>query len=188
MICIENRTPSSCVIFLLFETTLLRRLSISSRMLRAYSGCLITKGTVFSMDQPTSKKPDASRVIPFGAKNFIPHGYLVGEYHRPSQITLYAMTGGPERWLRIQLDVSQLPSTFVTQALLVARENPTVRFHGALTGFAINYSETYSVRYDAEGQEVEVLGSIYSPGTVSLKINSRPSSLRFLPEKATPME
>ena len=32
--------------------------------------------------------------------SFIPHGYLIGTEARPSQITIYGLTGGPERWLR----------------------------------------------------------------------------------------
>ncbi|HEY8072099.1 MAG TPA: hypothetical protein VIE47_09065 [Methylocystis sp.] len=40
-------------------------------------------------------------------ESFKPHAYLVGSQSRPSQITFYGMTGGPERWLKIPLDVSQ---------------------------------------------------------------------------------
>ena len=39
-------------------------------------------------------------------KSFKPHAYLVGSQNRPSQITFYGMTGGPERWLKIPLDLS----------------------------------------------------------------------------------
>jgi hypothetical protein len=48
--------------------------------------------------------------------SFIPHAYLIGTQARPSQITIYGLTGGAERWLKIPLDLLQPPVTFVAQA------------------------------------------------------------------------
>jgi hypothetical protein len=33
--------------------------------------------------------------------SFEPHGYLLGTSDRPSQIFIFGLTGGPERWLKI---------------------------------------------------------------------------------------
>ena len=52
--------------------------------------------------------------------SFKPHAYLVGSENRPSQITIYGVTGGPERWLKIPLDLSQSP---VTRRRLPASRN-----------------------------------------------------------------
>jgi hypothetical protein len=37
---------------------------------------------------------------------FKPHAYLVGEHSTPTQITIYGITGGPDRWLLIALDTT----------------------------------------------------------------------------------
>lgn len=39
--------------------------------------------------------------------SFSPSAYLVGTESRPSSITMYGLSGGTERWLRIPLDLSQ---------------------------------------------------------------------------------
>ena len=49
-------------------------------------------------------------------ESFKPHAYLVGSQNRPSQITFYGLTGGPERWLKIPLDLSQPAVTYAVQA------------------------------------------------------------------------
>jgi hypothetical protein len=63
--------------------------------------------------------------------SFRPSAYLLGEESRPSQITIYGISGGAERWLRIPLDLSRPPVTFAAQALAVARCTKAVPFHGA---------------------------------------------------------
>ena len=50
--------------------------------------------------------------------SFHPSAYLLGTETRPTQLTIYGISGGPERWLRIPLDLSQPAVTFVKQALL----------------------------------------------------------------------
>jgi len=47
------------------------------------------------------------------ARRYEPHGYLIGSQQRPNQITIYAITGGPDRWLRFRLDSSRPPGSFV---------------------------------------------------------------------------
>jgi hypothetical protein len=49
---------------------------------------------------------------------FKPHGILLGTDTRPSQIVIFAISGGAERWLKIPLDLSQSPLTYAEQARL----------------------------------------------------------------------
>jgi hypothetical protein len=100
--------------------------------------------------------------------SFIPHAYLLGTETRPSQITIYGLTGGSERWLKIPLDLSQPPVTFAAQACAVAKETPLVPFHGRTTGFIVNYTPDSAVRFDFSGNPVEHFARAYKPGQVEL--------------------
>jgi hypothetical protein len=55
--------------------------------------------------------------------SFRPHGYLLGTDTRPSQIVIFGITGGAERWHKIPFDLSQPPVTFAAQAHAVVRKN-----------------------------------------------------------------
>lgn len=62
-----------------------------------------------AQDQLDSTREKAERAV------FEPSAYLQGTETIPSQITIFGMTGGAERWLRIPLDLTQPPDTFVRQ-------------------------------------------------------------------------
>lgn len=113
------------------------------------------------------------------ARRYEPHGYLIGSQPRPTQITIYAITGGPDRWMRFHLDASRPSGSFVAQALEVVRKTPVVPFHGELTGFAINFSPDHAVRYDADGLPVETLAEPYAPGHVQVFVENREVRWRF---------
>jgi len=98
--------------------------------------------------------------------SFMPHAYLLGTETRPSQITIYGLTGGAERWLKIPLDLSQPPITFAAQALAVAKETPFVPFHSRTTGFIVNYTPDSAVHFDLDGNLVEHFDRAYVPGQV----------------------
>lgn len=100
--------------------------------------------------------------------NFKPHAYLVTESSVPSQIVICGLAGGPERWLRIELDSSQPPLTFVRQALAAARVNSTVPFFGRTRGVAINYRIGSATLFDLAGNPLEVLDRGYRPGAITL--------------------
>ncbi len=104
---------------------------------------------------------------------FQPCAYLLGTTERPSSITIYGISGGADRWLKIALHVSQPPVTFAAQALTVVRRTPYVKFFGPATGFIINYTPDYAVRFDINGSPVEVLNRAYSPGEVTLTIGRK---------------
>jgi hypothetical protein len=105
--------------------------------------------------------------------SFLPHGYLLGTHERPSSITIYGLTGGPERWRKIRLDLSQLPVTFAGQAHAAVKKTPIVPFHGPTTGFIVNYTPDNAVRFDLEGIPVEQLSHAYRPGEVGVFIGKR---------------
>jgi hypothetical protein len=107
---------------------------------------------------------------------FKPHGILLGTDERPSQIFIFAVTGGPERWLKIALDVSQPPVTYAEQALAVVRKTPSVQFFGSTTGFIVNYTPDHAVRFDCEGHPIENLTRAYRPGEVTVSLGRRPVS------------
>ena len=102
--------------------------------------------------------------------SFGPSAYLLGTETRPTQITIYGISGGAERWRRIPLDLSQPAVTFVKQALIVVRKTPVVPFFGPTIGFVVNYSPDRAVRFDLAGNPVAMLDRAYEPGQVTLRI------------------
>ncbi len=112
--------------------------------------------------------------------SFKPHAYLVGSRNRPSQITFYGMTGGPERWLKIPLDLSQPPVTYAVQAHEVVAKTPFVPFFGKTTGFVVNYTPDSAVSFDLDGNPVEHFGRAYIPGQVEVFIGKQKLPARGL--------
>ena len=112
--------------------------------------------------------------------SFKPHVYLVGSEDRPSQITFYGMTGGPERWLKIPLDLSQPPVTYAVQADEFVAKTPFVPFFGETTGFIVNYTPDSAVRFDLDGNPVEHFDRAYIPGQVEVFIGKQKLPARGL--------
>jgi hypothetical protein len=112
--------------------------------------------------------------------SFEPAAYLLGTSDRPSQIFIFGITGGAERWLKIPIDLSQPPVSYAVQALEVVRRTPVVEFFGTATGFIVNYTPDHAVRFDVEGRPVETLTRAYRPGEVTLYLSGRPFSPRVL--------
>jgi hypothetical protein len=104
---------------------------------------------------------------------FKPCAYLLGTETKPSQITIYGMSGGSEQWLRIPLDLSPPAVTFAAQAFAVARRTPLVQFFGATTGFIVNFTPDFAVRFDLQGDPVEASDHAYSPGDVTIAIGGK---------------
>jgi hypothetical protein len=110
---------------------------------------------------------------------FIPHAIIQGERRIPTSITMCAISGGPKRWLNIELDLSEPSGTFVQQALAALPSKLhlgkdgrlTVPFFGYALGFIVNYSPDQAVRYDLKGNAVETLSKAFRLGraTFSLK-------------------
>jgi hypothetical protein len=100
--------------------------------------------------------------------SFQPCAYLLGTESRPTQIIFFGLSGGSERWLRIPLDLSQPAVTFAAQAHAVVRTTPVAPLHGSTVGFVVNFTPDCAVRFDLNGDPVEVLDRAYTPGQVSI--------------------
>jgi hypothetical protein len=110
---------------------------------------------------------------------FIPHAIILGERKIPTSITMCVISGGPERWLKIELDISKSSNTFVQQAIAALPSKLhlgkdgrlSVPFFGYALGFIVNYSPDQAVRYDLKGNAVENLSKAFRLGraTFSLK-------------------
>ena len=105
--------------------------------------------------------------------SFKPHAYLVGSESRPSQITIYGVTGGPERWLKIPLDLSQPPVTYAVQAHDFVKKMPVVPFFGKTTGYIVNYTPDSALSFDLDGDPVEHFNRAYRPGQVEVFIGKQ---------------
>jgi len=116
-------------------------------------------------------------------RNFRPHGVILTENRRPSQITFCALTGGPEARLIIPFDLSRPAVTFVTQSMQglkkkVSRHNGRdyVLFFGEPTGLVINYSPDLALRCDLQGNPIEWLSAAYRIGRTELIIGGKAHS------------
>jgi hypothetical protein len=109
---------------------------------------------------------------------FIPHAIILGERKIPTSITMYAISGGSDRNLTIELDISKSPNTFVEQALAALPSKLdlgkdgrlTVPFFGYALGFIVNYSPDQAVRYDLKGNAVENLSKAFRLGRASFSL------------------
>ena len=101
---------------------------------------------------------------------------------------MYGLSGGADRWLRIQLALSQSPVTFAAQALTVVRRTPFVQFFGATTGFVVDFDPDHAIRFDLDGNPVEALSHAYRPGEVTLTLGRKtiPAEKLFKILGATP--
>lgn len=112
--------------------------------------------------------------------SFEPSACLVGIKSRPSSITIYGLSGGAGRWLRIPLDLSQPPITFATQALAVVRRTPTITFFGATKGFVVNYTPDRAVEFDADGNVVASFDRACRPGEAEIFVGKQRLPPRLL--------
>jgi hypothetical protein len=109
---------------------------------------------------------------------FIPHAIILGERKIPTSITMYAISGGSDRNLTIELDISKSSNTFVEQALAALPSKLhlgkdgrlTVPFFGYALGFIVNYSPDQAVRYDLKGNAVENLSKAFRLGRASFSL------------------
>ena len=62
---------------------------------------------------------------------------------------------------------------YSAQALIVVRRTPVVQFFGATTGFVVNYDPDHAIRFDLDGNPVEVLNHAYRPGEVPLTVGGK---------------
>ncbi len=104
-------------------------------------------------------------------ENFCPHAIILTEQTVPSPIFVAAMIG-VEKLLRIDLDATQGPVSFVRQVLDRLPEG--VPAFGKSIGFVINYSPNQAVRFDRNGEPIAILDKAVRPGTAVLRLGGRP--------------
>jgi hypothetical protein len=110
-------------------------------------------------------------------ENFLPHAIILTERTVPSPIFVAAMVG-VEKLLRIDLDATQGPVSFVRQML--DRLPERVPAFGKTVGFVINYSPDQAVRFDSNGQPIAILDEAVRPGTAVLRLGGRPIPTKAL--------
>jgi hypothetical protein len=94
----------------------------------------------------------------------------------PSPIFVAAIIG-VEKLLRIDLDVTQRPVSFVRRVLDRLPEG--VIAFGKTVGFVINYSPDQAVRFDRNGQPIKILEAV-RPGSATLRLGGRPVTAEAL--------
>jgi hypothetical protein len=88
----------------------------------------------------------------------------------PSPIFVAAIIG-VEKLLRIDLDATHGPVSFVRQVLRLPEGVPAF---GKPIGFVINYSPGKAVRFDPNGEPIASLDKAVRPGTAVLRLGGRP--------------
>ena len=88
----------------------------------------------------------------------------------PSQIALHAMTGGARHRI-IRFEEGSDPKTFATQA----REAlpAAVPFFGPPTGYVVNYTPDFALRFNKEGRMVERLDRAFRVGQSAVIVRGK---------------
>jgi len=119
-----------------------------------------------------AEKQEAEARDKIWRENFCPHAIILTERTVPSPIFVAAIIG-VEKLLRIDLDPTQGPVSFVRQVLDRLPEG--VPAFGKPIGFVINYSPDKAFRFDRNGQPMAILDKAVRPGTaVLLRLGGRP--------------
>ena len=125
-----------------------------------------------------AEKQEAEAHDKIWRENFCPHAIILTERTVPSPIFVAAMIG-VEKLLRIDVEATQGPVSFVRQVLDRLPEG--VPAFGKAIGFVINYSPDKAVRFDSNGHPIAILDKAVRPGTaVLLQLGRRPISAQAL--------
>jgi hypothetical protein len=93
---------------------------------------------------------------------------------------------GVDRLRRVDFDLKQGPESYIAQALDGVREklarwkSDQIPTFGRPTGLVVNYTPDWAIRFDREGNAVEVLDRAYRIGEASLSIGKRAASSKEL--------
>ncbi len=112
---------------------------------------------------------------------FLPHAIILTERKIPQPIFAAAILG-VDRLRRVDFDLKQDPVSYIQPALDGLREklagwkSDQIPTFGRPTGLIVNYSPDRAVRFDLEGNAIEVLDRAYRLGEASFSIGKRPIS------------
>ena len=116
---------------------------------------------------------------------FVPHAVVLTERRIPQPMFVAAFLG-IDRLRRVDFDLTESPLAFVKQALDGIRQklarwgSDQIPTYGRPESVVVNYTPDRAVRFDLEGNAVEVLDRAYRIGEVRLSICKRPVSSREL--------
>ena len=108
-------------------------------------------------------------------QTFQPHAIILAERTVPSPIFVAALIG-VDRILRINFDPDQPPVTYIRQAMagidqkLAHFKCASLPGFGKPIGFVVNYSPDHAIRYDLQGNALEILPSAYRTGKASMSV------------------
>jgi hypothetical protein len=124
--------------------------------------------TVRELELAEKQQTDARDKI--WRENFCPHAIILTERTVTSPIFV-AVLIGVEKLLRIDLDATQGPVSFVRQVL--DRLPERVPAFGKPNGFVINYSPDQAVRFDSNWRPIAILDKAIRPVTAVLRLGGR---------------
>jgi hypothetical protein len=100
---------------------------------------------------------------------FKPRGFIITEHTVPTSITMAAFVGADQSlWVDFEPGSNRI--TYVKQAIKAARQRSPIRFFGNAIGVIINYSPDEAVRFDLQGNPIEVLPAAYRLGELTVSI------------------
>jgi hypothetical protein len=107
---------------------------------------------------------------------FRPHAIILAE-HRANSMTMAAIAGADRR-LRIDFDPSTLPIKYAQEARAETsrRKDDFLlnHFYGSPTGFIVNFSHDYAVRFELDGSPLAAFERAFEPGHISISIGGTP--------------
>jgi len=106
---------------------------------------------------------------------FRPHAIILTEHERPTSITMAAFSSA-DRELWVEFEPGTAPISYLAQTLRAARQRSPINFYGKAVGFIINYGPDNAIRYDSNGNPLDVLSSAYRPEELTISIRGRPVS------------
>jgi hypothetical protein len=127
--------------------------------------------TVIAAVSETDRQRRAEQERAYRA-SFKPHAIILTEHTCPTHITFAAITGA-DRQLRIDFEPGSNRISYIRQALREVRQRGAVRFYGKAIGVIVNYSPDHAIRFDLDGNAVEVLPRAYEPGQLEVLIRGR---------------
>jgi hypothetical protein len=108
--------------------------------------------------------------------SFRPHGIILCE-HRPNSFLMAAIAGADRR-LQINFDPSAHVITYAQEAKAETsrRKDDFLlnHFYGCPTGFVVNYTPDYALRFQLDGSPFAAFERALEPGQVSISIGGRP--------------
>src|SRR6266700_2758387 len=106
---------------------------------------------------------------------FKPRGFIITEHTVPTSITMAAFVGADQS-LWVDFDPGTTSISFLKQALRAAKQRSPIRFYGNAVGVVVNYSPDEALRFDLNGDAVEILPAAYRGETLSFLLGGKPVS------------